>query len=202
MLKAIADFLFETGMLNLTPRTGFQFLGNGRQSVAAHSFRTTIIGLVLGRLAGEGADVDADKVVRLCLVHDLTEARTGDHNYMNKRYVTVDEDQAAKDMAEGLPMGDELLALDREFREARTIEAKLAHDADQLDLICELKRAQDLKNPYAEAWLHYALQRLSTDVGRQVAEAILAADHTDWWFEKKTDWWVNGGAKPHGRASR
>jgi len=187
-------------MLNLTPRTGFQFLGNGRQSVAAHSFRTTIIGLVLGRLAGEDAKVDADKVVRLCLVHDLTEARTGDQNYMNKRYVTVDEDQASKDMAAGLPMGDELLALDREFREGLTIEAKLAHDADQLDLICELKRAQDLKNPYAEDWLHYALQRLSTDVGRQVAEAVLATDHTDWWFEKKTDWWVR--AKPHGHTSR
>jgi putative hydrolase of HD superfamily len=191
MLKAIADFLFETGMLNLTPRTGFQFLGNGRQTVAAHSFRTTIIGLALGRLAGKEGDVDADKVVRLCLVHDLTEARTGDQNYMNKRYVTVDEDQAARDMARDLPFGDELIDLHREFREGQTLEAKLAHDADQLELICELKRAQDLKNPYAEAWLHYALQRLQTDVGRQVAQAVLETDHTQWWFEKKTDWWIS-----------
>ena len=39
-MKNLANFLFEVGMLKRTPRTGFQFLGSGAESVAEHSFRT------------------------------------------------------------------------------------------------------------------------------------------------------------------
>ena len=34
LMKRIANFLFEAGMLKRTPRTGFQFLGSGAESVA------------------------------------------------------------------------------------------------------------------------------------------------------------------------
>ena len=43
-MKRIANFLFEAGMLKRTPRTGFQFLGSGAESVAEHIFRTVYIG--------------------------------------------------------------------------------------------------------------------------------------------------------------
>ena len=54
-LTHLADFLFEAGMLRKTPRTGYQFLGSGGESVAEHSFRTAIVGYVLASMAG--ADV-------------------------------------------------------------------------------------------------------------------------------------------------
>ena len=47
-LKAIADFLFEVGMLKRTPRSGFQFLGTGHETVAEHSLRAAVIGYVTG----------------------------------------------------------------------------------------------------------------------------------------------------------
>ena len=37
-------------MLKKTPRTGYQFLGTGKESVAEHSFRTAIIGYVLASI--------------------------------------------------------------------------------------------------------------------------------------------------------
>jgi len=37
-MDSIADFLFEVGMLSRTPRSGYQFLGSGRESVAEHIF--------------------------------------------------------------------------------------------------------------------------------------------------------------------
>ncbi len=40
----IANFLFEVGMFNKTPRSGFQFLGSGRESVAEHILRTIFVG--------------------------------------------------------------------------------------------------------------------------------------------------------------
>jgi len=128
----------------------------------------------------------------MCLFHDFHEARTGDHNYVNKQYVTVDEDKAVRDLARDLPFGDEIISLTDEFNRAETLEARIARDADQLDLMMELKEQKDLGNRYATDWLFYAEKRLLTEFGRRMADEILKTDSTDWWFEKKTDLWVNG----------
>ncbi|HDR15993.1 MAG TPA: HD domain-containing protein [Desulfobacteraceae bacterium] len=188
-MKRAVDFLFEIGMLKRTPRTGFQFLGTGAESVADHSFRTALIGYTLGCLA-EGAD--PARIALMCLFHDLPEARTADHNYVNKRYVRVDEARALEDQVEGLPFGDDITAMFKEFNGCDTLEARLAKDADQLDLILELKAQLDSGNPNASDWLTYAVQRLSSEAGKAMAEVILSTHSTDWWFDKETDWWVNG----------
>jgi putative hydrolases of HD superfamily len=182
----IINFFFEMGMLKKTPRSGFQFLGSGRESVADHSFRVAMIGFALARMDGS---VDPFKVVCLCLVHDLPEARTGDQNYVNKRYVTVDEAGAMADLADSLPFGDELKELLKEYRGSETAEARLVHDADVLDLILELKEQNDLGNSYAEKWIHFARQRLVTSIAKEIAEEILTTDSTDWWFKGHDEWW-------------
>ena len=189
MMRNIANFLFEAGMLKKTPRTGYQFLGSGSESVADHSFRTALIGYVL---AMDNQAADLQKVVLMCLFHDLHEARTGDHNYVNKRYVRVSEDQASQYLLQDLAFGDSILQLLREFNRTESIEAQLAKDADQLDLILELKEQKDLGNPYAGQWLSYALKRLMSPEAKRLADEIMETDSTDWWFEKKTDWWING----------
>jgi len=189
MMKRMANFLFEVGMLKKTPRTGYQFLGSGSESVADHSFRTAIIGYALA--SGDSA-ADRQKVVFMCLFHDLPEARTGDHNYVNKKYVQVSEEKAAGDLVKDLLFSEEMFQLIQEFNEAKTIEAHLSRDADQMDLILELKEQMDLGNPHAKDWLTYAVKRLVTDRAKQLAKEILETDSTDWWFEKNTDWWVNG----------
>ncbi|HQL89348.1 MAG TPA: HD domain-containing protein [Syntrophales bacterium] len=191
-MKEIANFLFEVGMLNKTPRTGFQFLGSGKESVAEHILRTLFIGYSLCKL---DPSVDELKVLRMCLVHDLPEARTGDMNYMYKKYVTVDEEKAVRELTENLPFGDEIKAVLGEFNEKKTRESLLAHDADQLGLILLLKEYGDLGNKYSREWLDYAVRRLCTDEGRKLADAILRTDWTQWWFRDKSDWWVNGNRK-------
>lgn len=183
------NFLFEVGMLKKTPRTGYQFLGSGGESVADHSFRTAIIGHVLS-LHEPGAD--PYKTILMCLFHDLHEARTGDHNYVNKRYVDIDEVKAIKDLAGHIPFGEEIKSITSEFNRGESLEAMISRDADQLDLILELKEQKDLGNKYAEDWLYYAIQRLATKRAREMAQEILKTDSTDWWFDKKTDLWVNG----------
>jgi putative hydrolase of HD superfamily len=188
-MNALVNFLFEVGMLKKTPRTGYQFLGSGGESVAAHSFRTAIIGYTLSLHEPEA---DPMKTTLMCLFHDLHEARTGDHNYVNKRYVRVDEAKAIKDLAHGLPFGDEIVSLTREFNAGDSLEARLSRDADQLDLIMELKEQEELGNKYASEWLHYAVKRLQTESAKKMAQEILTTESTEWWFEKKTEWWVNG----------
>jgi len=188
-MKRTIEFLFEAGMLKKTPRTGYQFLGSGSESVADHSFRTTVIGYVL---ASMDPQVDQDRVMKMCLFHDLPEARTADHNYVNKRYTKVDEEGALRDQLKDTAFGPEIRELHREFNEGRSAEAMIARDADQLDLIMELKEQLDSGNPNAKDWLVYAQKRLVTENAITAAGQILEGHSSDWWFKKKSDWWVNG----------
>jgi putative hydrolase of HD superfamily len=192
-MKNIAHFLFELGMLKRTPRTGFQFLGSGAETVAEHIFRASLIGYTLARLDGVA---DPGKVLLLCLFHDLPEARTGDLNYVNKKYVRADEGKAVEDLARTLPFGDDYRALHAEFVEKCTREAHLAHDADQLEMILALKEHKDLGNRYADEWYPFSVRRLRTEVARQLAETIWTTDSSRWWFDGDADWWVTGEAPP------
>jgi len=189
-MKNLANFLFEVGMLKRTPRSGFQFLGSGAESVAEHSFRTAVIGYTLARLDGS---VDVGRVLELCLMHDVPEARTGDLNYVNKKYVQADERRAVEDLARTLPFGDDYRGLHRELEARQSAEAGIAHDADQLEMILALKEYRDLGNRYADEWFPFAVQRLQTDAARRLAESIWTTDSSRWWFDDDADWWVRGG---------
>ena len=188
----IANFLFEVGMLKRTPRTGWQFLpGAESESVADHSFRVAMIAFVLARLGDDR--IDADHVLRLALVHDLPEARTGDLNYMNQKYVKADEERAAADLVQDLPFSDELGALLAEYRSEQTPESILAHDADQLELLLQLIEQRDAGVPSTEDWVPFVLKRLRTDNGRKLAQTILDGDSSQWWFDRDSSWWIRGG---------
>jgi putative hydrolase of HD superfamily len=188
-MKNIVNFLFEIGILKKTPRSGYQFLGTGNESVAEHSFRVVVIAYLLAK---NEPKADMQKVVLMSLFHDFHEARTGDHNYVNKRYVTVDENKAVNDLARKLSFGQEIVSLIDEFNSRETLEAQLSQDADQLDFILELKRQQDLGNISAAEWLKYSAKRLITDFAKTLADEIVTTDSSDWWFKKKEELWVNG----------
>lgn len=188
----IADFLFEVGMLGKTPRSGYQFLGSGKESVAEHILRTIFVGYVLCKM---NPMLDEFRVLKMCTLHDLPEARTGDMNYVNKKYVTVDEEKAVRELTGGLSFGEDIKACIDEFNGKKTDEALTARDADQIALILQLKENGDLGNKYAEEWISYAIQRLSTESAKELASKIIETDSSNWWFKEKGDWWINGSNK-------
>ena len=98
-MKKIANLLFEAKILKEIPRSGYHFLGAGKESVAEHSFCTTFIAYVMSQLLPE---VDSLKLTHMCLLHDLPEARIGDLNTVHKKYVTADENKALEDTTAGL----------------------------------------------------------------------------------------------------
>ena len=190
--RRLADFIFELGMLRRTPRTGYQFLGSGAENVAEHSFRTTMIGYILARVAG----ADVARTVFLCLFHDVHEARIGDFNYVNRIYNTSDPVLAFTHALEGTGLRAEVLELWHDLEAGETVEAKLAQDADQLDFIANLKEELDLGNPYAAKWLEHALPRLRTEIAHEFAQSLLATDQSAWWFTRPDEsWWRRGNGK-------
>ncbi|MDR1487305.1 MAG: HD domain-containing protein [Deltaproteobacteria bacterium] len=186
--KKISDFLFEVASLKRTPRTGYQFLGRGHENVAEHSFGVAMLAWVLGRMSGEA---DLERLLSMAIFHDLAEARTGDLNYVNKRYVIPLEEQAFSDAARDLPFEKELLEIKNEWLESESLEAKLASDADQLDMMIELRRLSAHGWNQAGEWLVYAEKRLKTREGQALAKEILSSDPDGWWFERRDELWVN-----------
>ncbi|OAQ20735.1 HD domain-containing protein [Thermosulfurimonas dismutans] len=179
-----AKALFEAAMLKHLKRTGYAYLGSGEESVAAHSFGVIFCAWLLAELVPEA---DTEKVIKMAILHDLAEARIGDLNSVNKLYDSADEKRAFQDTLSGLPFEEEGKQLLEEYLAQKSLEARLARDADQLDLMIMLKEQKDLGNPYAPRWLAYAKRRLKTESGRQLAEAILETDWASWWLDQFVD---------------
>ncbi len=192
-LKKIVDFLFEVGMLAKTPRSGFFFLGSGKQSVAEHLNRATYIGFVL---AAMDPGADESKVLKMCLLHDIAEARVSDLNYVHQKYTVRREDEAVKDLAASVPFGDRIEAIIDEYERRESKEAKFAKDADNLEFLLSLKEQVDIGNERAKSWIPPLLKRLLTEEARQLAEVIVKTDSDRWWFGDKNDeWWVHRNKK-------
>lgn len=192
MMHQLVNLFHEAGMLAKIPRSGFAFLGSGEQSVAEHSHRTVMIGFVLAHMVEE--PIDKYKLLTMCLLHDLPEARTGDLNYVNKKYVKENIEKALHDICHASPLGQEIVKYIKEFEEEVTLEAKLAHDADQLEMLLVLKQEHDLGNPRAMEWFDIVIQRLTTPVAKKLAEEIRKIPSDAWWIENKKDsHWIHGG---------
>lgn len=190
-MQPIVNLLHEIGMLAHTPRSGFSFLGTGKQSVAEHSYRMTLVAHALASMSKE--PVNIEKLLLMCLWHDLPEARTADHNYVNKRYVKADENKVIEELKISSPLGDKIAEYLHEYNANKTIEAQIAHDADQLELMLVLKQLSDIGNPKALEWFDIAEKRLQTENAKALAKEIRTTPSDLWWLNDKNDpHWING----------
>ena len=111
--------------------------GGRHESVAEHSWR---LALLAYWLHDDFQELDMDKVVRMCLIHDLGEAFTGD-------IPTFDKTQADENREEALlfawvdslpePFRTEMAALYREMAARETPEAKLYKALDNLEAVIQ-----------------------------------------------------------------
>ncbi len=187
-LKPIANFLFEVGLLSRTPRSYTSLLGSGSQSVSEHITRVLYAGFVLASME---ENIDTEKVLKMCLIHDLAEARMSDLNYVHQKYVQRNEEKALQELTSELPFGGEITSLMQEFEARKTKEAIIAKDADQIEFILSLKEQIDIGNTRAETWLPSTVKRLKTDSAKKLVEQILDTSSDEWWFGNKDDeWWV------------
>jgi len=178
--KRIANFLFEVGILAKTPRSGFHFLGTGDQTVAEHINRVCFIGYMLAKMDGK---VDISKVLQMCLLHDISEARISDLNYVHQKYVERKEKEAIKDLTDYVPFGEDMLNTIDEYEERKSKEAILVKDADNLEWILALKEEMDTGNARAKQWIESAIERLKTKDAKNLVKEIMRMDSNDWWSE-------------------
>ncbi len=180
-LTSLSKLLFEVSMLKRTMRTGYAFLGTGKESAAAHSFNTAFIAYVLGKMT-PGADVN--RMILMALIHDVPEARTGDANAVHKRYIRRHEKRALEHALAKTSLADELLELYDEYEKAESLEAILVQDADQIDMLLSLREQEDCGNPNASMWIPYVKNRLRTEQAKALAEKIMETHWASWWMDE------------------
>jgi putative hydrolases of HD superfamily len=181
-LAGAAAFLFEMGKLKVLPRSGWFHLGiTSPEDVAAHSFRTAMVGMILASLS----DADAMRTAALCLVHDTQETRTGDIDAIGRGYVTVHDAEAVTARQVAAVMPDDaaklIAALVAEYEANETAEAQLAHDADKLELVLQADEYAD-QGYNSGPWREAALPTLKTDAAKQLAQAISATPPAAWYL--------------------
>lgn len=190
-IKSIVNFIYESGMLSKTPRSGLWYLGTGHQSVAEHITRTALIAYSLSYLSPRA---DKGKIVLMCLMHDLGEGRTSDLSYVHQKYGRLAEKEAVDDLSKTLPFGKEIKKLYKEYKQRETLEAKLVKDADYLEWLATMREEEIKGNKKAKAWAAIAFKRLKTPAGIKIGKQMLSTHPDDWFFnvmvqvhEKKVD---------------
>lgn len=109
--------------------------GGRHESVAEHTFRTTLMAYFI---KDEFPEANIDKVIKMCLIHDLGEAFTGDIPAFEKTQSDEEnERQILYNWVKGLPnpFNNEMLALYEEMEERKTLEAKIYKALDGLEAI-------------------------------------------------------------------
>lgn len=143
----IIGFLDELARLKVVPRMGWLLRGvRDVESVADHSFSVAFIAMLLADLAQQrGWELNIEKVLRMALLHDLTEARTGDlpntiKRYFDKSALHTADERIADEMLNGLgAIGEEYLLLWREYEERSSLESRIVKAADKLDLLLQAR---------------------------------------------------------------
>ena len=111
---------------------------NGRhESVAEHSWMMTLMAYFM---KDEFPEVDMDKVVRMCIIHDLGECFTGDIPTFDKTKAHEEnEENLLYSWVKTLPenYANEMIALYEEMAERKTIESQIYKAIDGLEALIQ-----------------------------------------------------------------
>ena len=162
---------------------------SGRQeSVADHSWRMALMVLLLYK-EPEFRDLDLDRVIRMCLIHDLGECFTGDiPTFLKTAEDEQKEDRVLADWVASLPEPycRELAALYAEMNALQTGEARLYKSLDKLEAVIQHNEADistwepheyDLNLTYADdivafsPYLRSLREAIRDDTKQKIADA-------------------------------
>lgn len=114
------------------------YTSKGRhESVAEHSWMMTVMAFFM---KNEFPEADMNKVIQMCIIHDLGECFTGDiPTFMKTKEHEGTEERLLSEWVESLPEDTrmEMKQLYKEMEERQTVEAKLYKAIDSLEALIQ-----------------------------------------------------------------
>ena len=184
-VRALLDILHVAERLKDATRHCYTSAGR-HESVAEHSWRAALMAFLL---KDEFPEADMDKVVRMCLIHDLGEAFTGDIPTFDKTQADeITEDALLSAWVDSLPqpLSGEMRELYAEMNARQTLEARIYKAIDGLEAVIQhnesdiatwLPLEYDLNQTYANDKVTFSpyLKQLRRAVLEDTLEKIDAA---------------------------
>ncbi|MBI2589690.1 HD domain-containing protein [Candidatus Berkelbacteria bacterium] len=187
------ELLYEIGTLRHLDRVWKQFLGPETANCAEHLFRVAWIAFTIAKLEGAG---DHEKILKLALLHDVAESRTGDVHYLSRQYTKRDDALATQDTFDGTIHEAEMLALAQEYESRQSIEAKIVKDADNIDVELELSELRKRGHSMGEIWIESRKKNVYPTLFTKTAQAlwdqIVTADPHAWHLTSNRNRYVAG----------
>ena len=180
-LKRDIEFLFELGSMRNIQRAWRQQIGMDVANDLDHTMRVIWLALILARMEGAGSE---EKIIKMAMVHDLAESRTGDHHYVQKVYVEEKDDLAAKEILDQTSLEDFYSDVLQEYEARASIEAKLVKDADNLDVDIEMKELVERGSKLPEKWRgnreKVRNEKLYTESAKKLWDELQNSDPASW----------------------
>ncbi len=174
------SFIFEAGVLKRAARTGWWFAGvEHPESIAGHSFRTALIGMMLAAMEG----ADPARVSMLCVLHDTQETRITDIPHIAKRYLTaVPNTAVTADQVAACPPAVSNVITDAvaEYEAGETLEAVVARDADKLECLVQAVEYSHQGIGNVQRWIDSSRAALKTASAHRLADAALIGQPLAW----------------------
>ena len=185
-MDQLVDYIYEIGVMKRRPIMGFDhFMSQQTSSLASHSHRAAMIGMILADL--ERADLY--KVVLMLVIHETAEVRVGDTDMVAGHYrdSADSESRAVEDQLGKLPttLAAVLRELYHEHDQSESLEAKVAKDASLLEHAFSAREYLDQGVQAAGAWLEIE-GYLRTESGKAMLRALRERDSKLWWVSLNT----------------
>ena len=188
-MKRDLELLYEVGSLRNLKRTWSQFLGQDVENVSEHTLRVVWLALTIARLEKKG---DEAKILKIALVHDLCESRTGDTNYIHTLYTKAEDEKAVRGTLKETVFEKDFNPLFKEYKERSSIEAKIVKDADILEVDLELVELEERGLKFKKSHQHYRdkiAQNLYTKGAKklyqEIQKGVRQARPNHWLFQAR-----------------
>lgn len=173
--KLLLEYLHLAEQLKCNTR--HSWTSSGRQeSVAEHCHRMSMMAYFI---KDQFPEADINKVVEMCVFHDIGEAITGDiPSFYKTEQHEEQENQCRNKLFANMPqpLGSELSSLLKEFEEQSTLEAKMAKALDKLEAVIQHDEADLSTWLPLEFDLQYSYAEKATEFSKYLTEVKKAVD--------------------------